>query len=209
MAEQANPQVRRVTLDRRPLGGYNGQMLIIRRERPEDAPAVADVHVGSWQAAYAGIMPDEVLARLNVAAWAQRRRDVGTADPDHPFLTVVAEEGERVVGFATAGPYRNDQDAEDPDPRYGEILSMYVAPDRWGAGVGRTLMAAVLSETAGHNWPELRLWVLEENTRGRRFYERAGLVPDGERSAFELQRGVGQLPVTLTELRYARRLGPG
>lgn len=191
------------------MGGYNGQMLIIRRERPEDAAAVADVHVRTWQAAYAGIMPGEVLARLNVAAWAQRRRDVGTAEPDHPFVTLVAEEGGTMVGFATAGPYRNGQDADDLDPRYGEILSMYVDPTRWGTGVGRALMGAVLAETAGHDWPELRLWVLEENTRGRRFYERAGLVPDGERSAFELQRAAGRLPVTLTELRYVRRLGPG
>jgi len=43
-------------------------MLTIRREEPDDAEAVARVHVHGWQAGYAGFMPDEVLGRLNVVA---------------------------------------------------------------------------------------------------------------------------------------------
>ncbi|SDY51727.1 L-amino acid N-acyltransferase YncA [Micromonospora pattaloongensis] len=183
-------------------------MLIIRRERPEDAAAVADVHVRTWQTAYAGLMPPEVLGRLNPAAWAQRRRDVGTADPDHPFVTLVAAEADAVLGFATVGPYRNNQDPDDLDGAHGELLSMYVDPLRWGEGVGRALMAAVLAETSDRAWRQLRLWVLAGNTRGRRFFERAGLAPDGESCVYDLPLGPRQPPLPLTELRYARPLGP-
>lgn len=183
-------------------------MVGISPEDPDDALAVAEVHVRGWQVGYAGIMPTEVLSRLNVAAWAQRRRDLGTADPDHPFRTLVARtEEEAVIGFSTVGPYRVDQDPDRLDHRYGEILGLYVIPERWDAGVGRALLDASIAELAGQGQTELRLWVLADNQRARRFYERAGLVADGERSTYELQRSGGRPPLGLVEIRYAARLG--
>ena len=99
-------------------------MLTIRREEPDDAEAIARVHVHGWQAGYAGIMPEEVLSRLNPRAWAQRRRDLGTADPEHPFTTLVAEDGGTIVGFTTFGPYRNNQDRGDLDPALTALTIM-------------------------------------------------------------------------------------
>ncbi|SBT53396.1 GNAT family N-acetyltransferase [Micromonospora auratinigra] len=181
-------------------------MLIIRREEPDDAEAVARVHVHGWQAGYAGIMPDEVLRRLNPAAWAQRRRDVGTADPDHPFTTLLAESDGVVTGFVTFGPYRNDQDRDDLDPAYGEILGMYLEPAWWGTGTGRALFAAARTGLAERGWTEYRLWVLADNARARRFYERAGLSADGVESTYPVPLAAGRDPVRLRELRYAARL---
>lgn len=180
-------------------------MLTIRREEPDDAEAVARAHVHGWQAGYAGIMPAEVLARLNPAAWAQRRRDLGTADPEHPFATLLAEVDGTVVGFTTFGPYRNNQDRADLDPRYGEILAMYLEPAHWGTGAGRALFAAARSGLAERGWTEYRLWVLAENARARRFYERAGLSPDGTESTYPVPLPGGREPVRLRELRYTAR----
>ena len=42
-------------------GHRTAHMLTIRREEPDDAEAIARVHMHGWQAGYAGIMPDEVL----------------------------------------------------------------------------------------------------------------------------------------------------
>ena len=164
------------------------------------------MHVRGWQAGYAGLMPAEVLDRLNVAAWAQRRRDLGTADPEHPFRTLVALTDDRIVGFTTLGPYRNDQDREDLDPAYGEILGMYVEPARWGGGTGRALLAAARAGLVEQGWTEYRLWVLAGNRRGRTFYERAGLAPDGTSSTYRAPLSGGRPPVRLTELRYTGRL---
>ncbi|MEH1102498.1 GNAT family N-acetyltransferase [Micromonospora sp. CPCC 205561] len=181
-------------------------MLTIRREEPDDAEAVARVHIHGWQAGYAGIMPEEVLRRLNVAAWAQRRRDLGTADPEHPFTTLLAEIDGAVAGFTTFGPYRNDQDRDDLDPAYGEVVAMYVEPARWGDGTAPALLAAARAGLVRRGWSDYRLWVLEENHRARRFYERAGLSPDGERSTYPVPLAGGRPPVGLIELRYAGRL---
>jgi hypothetical protein len=51
----------------------------------------------------------------------------------------------------------------------------------------------------------VRLWVLEENTPARRFYERYGLAADGARHVFQVQPPDGA-PVDLPEVRYALRL---
>ncbi|MGW4502816.1 N-acetyltransferase family protein [Micromonospora sp. NPDC004336] len=181
-------------------------MLTIRREEPEDAEAVARVHIHGWRAGYAGIMPDEVLRRLNVTAWAQRRRDLGTAEPEHPFTTLIAEADGAPAGFVTFGPYRNNQDRDDLDPTLGEVLGMYVEPARWGDGTARALLAAARAGLAARGWSDYRVWVLADNHRARRFYERAGLSPDGERSTYPVPLAGGAAPVELLELRYAGRV---
>lgn len=181
-------------------------MLTIRREEPDDAEAVARVHIHGWQAGYAGIMPEEVLRRLNVTAWAQRRRDLGTADPEHPFTTLLAEVDGALAGFTTFGPYRNNQDRGDLDAAHGEVVAMYVEPTRWGDGTARALLAAARDGLVARGWSDYRLWVLEANQRARRFYERAGLSPDGERSTYPVPLAGGRPPVGLVELRYAGRL---
>ncbi|MFB9234390.1 GNAT family N-acetyltransferase [Plantactinospora siamensis] len=184
-------------------------MYTIRPETPDDAAAIAAVHVRAWQGGYRGLIPDETLGLLNPAAWAQRRRDNGTADPDHPFRTLLACDAEGTAGFTTFGPYRIDQDSDRLDHAYGEVLALYVDPARWGRGVGAALFAAARAGLAERGWTELRLWVLEDNHRARGFYERAGLVADGERSTYQIKRSAGRPPLGLVEVRYRGRLDQG
>ena len=40
-------------------------MSLIRPATLEDAPAIARVHVDTWRTTYAGIVPDEHLAKLS------------------------------------------------------------------------------------------------------------------------------------------------
>ncbi|WP_327039306.1 GNAT family N-acetyltransferase [Micromonospora maris] len=181
-------------------------MPTIRREQATDAEAIARVHISGWRAGYAGIMPDEVLARLNPVAWAQRRRDLGTAEPEHPFTTLLAEIDGVLAGFTTFGPYRNNQDRGDLDPTYGEVVAIYVAPEHWGDGTAKALFAAARAGLRDRGWTRYRVWVLADNHRARRFYERAGLSPDGERSTYQVPLSGGRTPLGLVELRYTGRL---
>ncbi|GAA0409198.1 GNAT family N-acetyltransferase [Micromonospora gifhornensis] len=181
-------------------------MPTIRREQATDAEAIARVHISGWRAGYAGIMPDEVLARLNPVAWAQRRRDLGTAEPEHPFTTLLAEIDGVLAGFTTFGPYRNNQDRGDLDPTYGEVVAMYVAPEHWGDGTAKALFTAARAGLRERGWTQYRVWVLADNHRARRFYERAGLSPDGERSTYQVPLSGGRTPLGLVELRYTGRL---
>ncbi len=157
-----------------------------------DAPAIALVHVQSWQSAYAGIVPADYLDALDVdtrtASWTQWL----TAGPADDVVTWVATDGPTVVGFATVGP------ARDADSRRAEreIYSIYLAPDAWGSGVARELMRTVV-DASGARTP-LSLWVLADNERARRFYRRHGFTPDGA----EKKRTLGGSE--LVEVRYRR-----
>ncbi len=57
------------------------------------------------------------------------------------------------------------------------LHGLYVVPERWGGEVASVLHDAVVAALS--DCPELHLWVLTENRRARRFYERRGWRADG------------------------------
>jgi GNAT superfamily N-acetyltransferase len=172
-------------------------MLVLRPLADADIDAVAAMTVRTWQAGYAGIMPAEVLEGLDAAEFAEARRP-RNAPPG--ARTLVAEDAGTIVGFVSFGPHRR-QNGEYVDG-IGEIYAIYVAPERWGTGAGRALIIAARNALAGAGRSELRLWVLAENHRARRFYERAGMAPDGARDMFTPPGSTAGL----VEIRYAMRL---
>jgi ribosomal protein S18 acetylase RimI-like enzyme len=177
-------------------------MLVLRPLTDADIDAVAAMNVRTWQAGYAGIMPAEILDALDPAEFAEIRR-ARTAPPG--AQTLVAEDGGTIVGFTSFGPHPRQHGGAEYADGIGEIYAIYVAPERWGTGAGGALMAAARAALTAAGHSEMRLWVLAENHRARRFYERAGLVPDGARGTFTPPGGTAELD----EVRYAMRLtGP-
>jgi GNAT superfamily N-acetyltransferase len=172
-------------------------MLEIRPMAEADIDEVARVHVRSWQSGYAGIIPAGYLAALDPAAFAARRR----AQPIPARSgSLVAEDDGRIVGLASFGPYRPEEGNLDPET--GELYAIYVDPEHWGTGAGRRLLATVQTNLTESGFRGMRLWVLEENHRARRFYESVGLRWDGTRHVWSPRGSTAELP----ELRYATDL---
>ena len=165
----------------------------LRPAVPEDAMAVARVHVRAWQVAYRALMPEDYLARLRPEERAQRY-DFGTRDPARPS-TLVAVEAATILGFATICPAR-DEDAAGQ----GELCALYVEPDCWGRGVGRALASAARGDLCRRGFTRAVLWVVAGNTRAEQFYRADGWSADGLRRA----RQVGN--VTVETARYGRAL---
>lgn len=147
-------------------------MPTIRDATPEDALAVAGVHVRSWQVAYRGLIDDELLDGLRPEDRAARY-ELGAERTGAP-RTIVALEDQEIIGFATTGPCRDD-DARDA----AELFALYVDPPRWRDGVGRRLLAAATERMGGEGGAEAVLWVLRGNDPAERLYERAGWRRDG------------------------------
>jgi ribosomal protein S18 acetylase RimI-like enzyme len=166
-------------------------MVTVRPATVADAPAMGQLVVRAWQAAYRGHMPDDYLDGLRAedraAGWA---RYLERARPRGAVLVV--EQDGQVTGFVNLGP------AEDP-PGAGEVYAINVDPAAWGTGAGRALLQAAQDELARLGFDELVLWVLPGNARARRFYELAGWAADGT------ERTADALGVTVPELRYRRR----
>jgi GNAT superfamily N-acetyltransferase len=155
-----------------------------------DVPAIATVRIRSWQQGYRGVMPQAYLDALDPAAETERLRGRELTGQH------VAEADGQVVGWLSVGPYRSDSGEEVPGPDCGEVHAIYVLPSAWGLGVGRALLAYGLEELRRQELHPVLLWVMEGNERARRFYARAGFVPDGPVVGYE----VGG--VTLPEVRY-------
>lgn len=144
----------------------------IRRAEPADALAVAEVHVRSWQVAYRKLIDDEFLDSLRAEDRAATY-SLGAAGPDEPE-TILAVEGDEVLGFAVFGPSRDEDAAE-----LGEVYGLYVDPPRWGEGVGRLLMREARTRLRERGLTEAILWVLVGNEQAERFYRAEGWERDG------------------------------
>ncbi|MFC9606924.1 GNAT family N-acetyltransferase [Streptomyces niveus] len=172
--------------------------LLVRAMTADDCDAVAAVRIGGWRWAYAGLIPQAHLDAMSVEEDAARRRTL-LAEGDGRVVNVVAERDGQVVGWGCLGPCR---DTDAPDGA-GELYALYVRPDHVSTGVGRTLLDTLLERGSANGHSPLLLWVLKENHRARRFYEKAGFRRDGAEEPFE----VGG--VVVPEVRYVRALTRG
>jgi L-amino acid N-acyltransferase YncA len=168
----------------------------VRAATPADVRAIARIHVRSWQAAYRGLLPDEFLDRQSVdrreAIW---RESVATRDG----AVLVADEGGRVVGFVQVAA---TQDLGADPATTGEVVAIYLDPDEYGRGLGRSLMAGAMEELTRLGFRRATLWVFASNDRARRFYERVGWRLDGGTKVDQFG------DVDMHEVRYAREIGP-
>jgi ribosomal protein S18 acetylase RimI-like enzyme len=129
----------------------------------------------------------------------------GSPAPGTPASGTPASGG--IVGYACFGPETDVLNEPWPHPltadgeggRVAELYALYVRPAWWSTGTGRALMEKVLARSAAAGYESITLWVLRDNQRARRFYERAGFAPDG---ATNVLTGLGGV----LEVRYRRAI---
>ena len=148
----------------------------IRRARPEDAAAIARVHVETWRAAYAGLVPDAYLVGMSVQGqsfvW---QRSIARRGRFETILVAELAGGGPLIGFGNAGMARRG-----PLPYGAEVYTLYVAGDWQGRGVGRRLLGGLFEALVRNRFDDAFLWVLASNP-SRFFYEAMGGRRAGER----------------------------
>lgn len=136
----------------------------IRPATPTDIPAIRQIALDTWPAAYGQILSPEQLAYMlartyDTAALAQQMTTLG-----HAFL--LAESESQVWGFIA---YETGYQGQ-PSTR---IHKLYVLPDTQGRGIGRLLIDAVRQIALAHGDHQLELNV-NRNNRAIGFYEKYG-----------------------------------
>lgn len=128
-----------------------------------DAPAIAGLHADSWRRHYRGALSDSYLdGELDadrLAVWTVR-----LAEPGDDRVTLVAEHGDGLIGFAHT--------VLDADPAWGALVdNLHVRPDDKRRGIGTRLLSATAEEVMLKR-PEssIFLWVLEQNAAAQAFY---------------------------------------
>lgn len=140
------------------------EFVIKPMETEDELRGKAYAHWRSWQDAYAGLVDPAFLRSLTQERFEQiaRRKD----------NVLIAKDGERVAGFVSFGPCR---DEDRPDA--GEVYAIYVLEEYYGKSAGYRLMSAALEKLAA--FPRAVVWVLRGNERAIRFYLRCGFRFDG------------------------------
>ena len=145
----------------------------IRTATLDDASAIAEVHVATWQSAYKGLMPDELLQNLNIE---RRKQGWQTIISEDATAIIVAEVAGQVVGFSNFGASRDPGAA----PTTGEIYAIYLLAAHWGEGIGKAMMETSLHRLEKRDYDSTMLWVLKTNQRTIDFYTGMGFSLDGE-----------------------------
>lgn len=150
-------------------------MLEIRPATSADLRDVGRVHAVSRNAAYAGLLPADALARVTPArqeaVWRERLADA----PERSALLVAAHDGE-VVGF-TQGEARGE---------VGHLNAIHLLPQRHGSGAGQALHDTLLARFGAWGCDTATLYVVRGNERAQSFYRRNGWSHDGTTSSHEV-----------------------
>ena len=149
--------------------------MTLRRATTADAAALAAIQEEASRAAVSHVYPPERYPFPTAAVQERWRRFTGEGG-----FAVMTDEGFAAVAEAF-------------------LEAIYVRPSSWGTGLAVELHDAAVAELRARGVARARLWVLAENDRARRFYERLGWHADGTSRVVEF-------PPNPIDLGYALRL---
>lgn len=127
----------------------------------KDIGMMARIHAASFDEAWSGVMLRRILAMpgtVGIVARLSRQWSVA----GFALLRVAADES--------------------------ELLSLAVAPEQRGVGVGKLLLEGAFEQARNAGASKLFLEVAEDNTVARRLYQTHGLVPVGRRPDYYRQK---------------------
>ena len=129
---------------------------MIREARPDDLERLLAIQREASVAGFANVFPPERYPYPTDEVREVWREALADSDVD----AYVAELEGGAVGTVTV-----DSDF---------LRQLYVLPAHWGTGIGSALLERGLERMRERGATRAKLWTLEGNDRGRRFYERRG-----------------------------------
>jgi [ribosomal protein S18]-alanine N-acetyltransferase len=116
-------------------------------------------------------------------AWSREMLAGELAEQPRSRYYLVADDGGAITGYAGLLVAANQAD----------VVTLAVAADRWGQGVGSALLEALLAEAARRRCTEVFLEVRTDNTRAQRLYLRYGFSQIGIRKGYYQPSGADAL----------------
>ncbi len=150
--------------------------MVIRPAKISDSSGIAMVNVDAWKSTYKGIISDEYLDNLSYEKREQAIRQIINTADDKKFIFVAENIDGRIIGFASFGKYReNDNDIN------GELYAIYILKEFQGKGTGKLLYRCAMQKLKESSLFPVIIWVLDENSQARKFYESMGAAKVKER----------------------------
>lgn len=138
---------------------------------PADAPALAEIHARSWEAAYKGFIPHAFMEEKNKTRPTQWQRILTAEHPTHYALW----QDDKIAGFLCIAPPQDTTLGEG----FYELHALYLHPDYFRRGIGTQAVAFAIEKVRSLGKKTMVLWCLAANTSGLSFYKKCGFLPDG------------------------------
>lgn len=138
------------------------------------ASDVSHIYAYSWKTAYKDIVPQKYLDELSVERWTPLLQD-------SPYTGFVLKVNDEFVATSSISLARDETMSG-----WGEIISIYVLPQYFNQGYGRSLFSYSVKQLYDKGFKNIYLWVLEENIQARSFYERHGFFHNGDKTAINI-----------------------
>lgn len=163
-------------------------MITVRKAGLADAKDLTNILIESWQAAFVGIMSDEMIKNCTVPTNCEKMMEDILRSERGTFYLGLLDEKPCGELFWCAG--------EEKDS--AEILALHSIKESWGTGLGKALIKKTLDDIKISGKNTVYLWAFKENKRARRFYEKCGFICNGEERASDFDGAI--------EVKYAYRM---
>ena len=163
-------------------------MLVRKVTKNDDFESIGNIYASSWKTAYHGIVPQDYLDNLSGNRWTKVLKN-------SEYDAFVVMDGKKYAGTSSVSPAR---DASMKG--WGEIISIYLLPEYWGRRYAQPLFQTSVNALRAMGFGSVFLWVLRENIRARKFYEKCGFEKNGDISSIVIAEK------ELTEIKYVKHV---
>ena len=168
----------------------------VRDATIKDAEKIASIHVDAWRKAYAKYMPKSFLNALDKQQKTLEWERYLSGKDNGSYI--VCKLNSSVEGFAVYGRAR---DTNLSNHNVAELVALNVHPDKWGLGLGSSMLEHVIKDSISKSRDAIYLWVITSNTRAIELYCRNGFIK--QNNVREDSRLTG---TPLHESRYIKKL---
>lgn len=139
----------------------------IRKAKSSDVQGITKVHVESWKTTYKGIFPKDFLDSINFDKRLKLWQSVLSKKDE---IVYVIENNNRIVGFISGGPAREEKFEKD-----GEIYAFYILEEHQNKGLGKKLLNKFFNDLKEKKHNSAYVWVLKDNPAVE-FYKKMGAI---------------------------------
>ena len=146
----------------------------IRKAIPGDEQVLAYIQTESWKAAFVDILSPQELERCtNLQKAEQMYHGVLRREGCNMAIELVNDHPHCIAAWGTNRCELGDA--------VGELICIHSLQNNWAKGYGSAMMEFVLAQLQQAQYESVILWVFEDNTRARKFYEKHGFELTGQK----------------------------
>lgn len=162
---------------------------LIRKVGRGDEKTLAYIQTESWKAAFAGIVPADLLEKCTEISRAENMYScLLDENKGNGYILEVDNQAHCIAYW--------DASREKDMSGYAEIICIHSLQDKWHHGYGSQMMKQILFDIKESGFDRVMLWVFEENIRAINFYKKHGFSANGRS-----QKALGAV-----EIMYERNL---